>query len=161
MFGTLLRGAVAGAAGTTALNAVTYLDMALRARPASSTPEQAVDEIARRSGHPVPGDGKERERRLAGMGPLAGIATGVGVGIAAGLLRPLLFRLPATAGAIAVGGAAMAASDAPLTALGLTDPKSWSGTQWLADVLPHLTYGAITVGVLRRWGPPRGSVEKS
>jgi hypothetical protein len=29
----LLAGAVAGAAGTTALNAVTYLDMAIRGRP--------------------------------------------------------------------------------------------------------------------------------
>ena len=57
MFANLVRGAVAGAAGTTALNAATYLDMALRARPASETPQHAVDEIARRSGHPVPGDG--------------------------------------------------------------------------------------------------------
>jgi hypothetical protein len=35
MFKGLARGAAAGAAGTTALNAVTYLDMAVRARPAS------------------------------------------------------------------------------------------------------------------------------
>jgi len=157
MFGSLLRGAVAGAAGTTAINAATYLDMAVRARPPSSTPEKAVDEIAQRSGHPVPGEGEEREHRLAGLGPLAGIGVGIGVGMAAGLLRPLLARLPAALGAIAVGGAAMATSDAPLTALGLTDPKSWSGTDWLADVLPHLVYGAVTVGVLRRWSPPRRS----
>ena len=32
-----LLGAAAGAAGTTALNISTYLDMALRARPASTT----------------------------------------------------------------------------------------------------------------------------
>lgn len=35
-----LHGLAAGAAGTTALNAVTYLDMALRGRPASTTPEE-------------------------------------------------------------------------------------------------------------------------
>ena len=34
----LLAGIAAGAAGTTALNATTYLDMALRGRPASRTP---------------------------------------------------------------------------------------------------------------------------
>jgi hypothetical protein len=34
----VLRGAAAGAAGTTALNAVTYLDMVVRGRPASDAP---------------------------------------------------------------------------------------------------------------------------
>jgi hypothetical protein len=38
----ILRGVAAGAAGTTALNAVTYLDMVLRGRGASSTPEESV-----------------------------------------------------------------------------------------------------------------------
>lgn len=46
----LMAGAAAGAAGTTALNAVTYLDMAWRARPASQTPEQAVEKLAERAG---------------------------------------------------------------------------------------------------------------
>src|SRR4051794_1955049 len=36
---TLGRGIIAGAVGTTALNATTYADMVLRARPASTTPE--------------------------------------------------------------------------------------------------------------------------
>jgi hypothetical protein len=39
----VLHGAAAGAAGTTALNAVTYLDMLIRARPESTTPGQVVD----------------------------------------------------------------------------------------------------------------------
>ena len=42
----LLVGAVAGAAGTTALNAATFVDMAARARPASDLPQQAVDVLA-------------------------------------------------------------------------------------------------------------------
>jgi len=37
------RGAVAGAAGTTALNAVGYADMALRGRPASSVPARVAE----------------------------------------------------------------------------------------------------------------------
>ena len=43
---TIANGITAGAAGTTALNAVTYLDMATRARPASESPQKAVEELA-------------------------------------------------------------------------------------------------------------------
>ena len=62
MWRQLLAGAAAGAAGTTALNAATYVDMALRGRPASSTPERSVEAITDRAGLSVPGDGAERRR---------------------------------------------------------------------------------------------------
>lgn len=150
MFKALLRGAAAGAAGTTALNAVTYIDMAVRARPASETPQQAVDKIADQAGHPVPGRGEEKENRLGGLGPLAGIATGVGIGAAAGLLRPILGRLPTVVGAAVLGAAAMAGSDVPLTKLGLTDPATWSSVDWLSDVVPHFAYGLVTYTTLQR-----------
>jgi hypothetical protein len=39
--------------------------------------------------------------------------------------------------------AAMASSDAPLVAQGLTDPGEWGVSGWLSDVLPHLAYGAV------------------
>jgi hypothetical protein len=45
-----VKGAMAGLAGTTALNAATYVDMVWRGRPASSTPEQVIEELAKRSG---------------------------------------------------------------------------------------------------------------
>jgi len=48
MTGSFARGLLAGAAGTTALTAVTYLDLALRGRPASTLPE----ETSRRAGRP-------------------------------------------------------------------------------------------------------------
>src|SRR6266536_4517209 len=70
MFRALWKGALAGAAGTTALNAATYLDMAMRARPASGTPQQAVAQLGERTGRPVTGTGEERDNRLAGLGPL-------------------------------------------------------------------------------------------
>ncbi|HZY76784.1 MAG TPA: hypothetical protein VFE40_10720 [Jatrophihabitantaceae bacterium] len=149
MFTNLLRGAAAGAAGTTALNATTYADMAIRARPASSTPQQAVDEMARRGGHPVPGEGEEHENRLQGLGPLTGILTGVGIGMAAGLLRPIVTRLPLPIGAAALGAAAMAGANVPLSKLGLTDVSSWSTTDWISDVVPHLSYGLVTFWTLR------------
>ena len=69
--GWMLRGAAAGAAGTTALNAVTYLDMAVRgrghqldarSRPWRSSPDKA--HVA------IPGDGTTRKNRTQGLGAL-------------------------------------------------------------------------------------------
>jgi hypothetical protein len=149
VFGALTRGIAAGAAGTTALNAATYLDMAVRGRGSSNTPAVTVDTLAERSGHPVPGEGEERQNRLEGLGALSGILTGVGVGAATGLFAPLLTRLPLVLSAALVGGGAMAASDLSMTRLGVTDPTSWSAADWASDALPHLAYGAMTVAVLR------------
>lgn len=42
----IIRGLIAGAAGTSALNAATYMDMAIRGRPASNTPEESVQRLA-------------------------------------------------------------------------------------------------------------------
>jgi hypothetical protein len=141
-------GALAGAAGTTALNAATYLDMAGRGRPASSTPEDTVELLAGKVGVKVPGDEDSRRNRLSGLGAVLGTATGVGIGAAFGALRYAGLRLPGPVAAVAAGAAAMAASDGSMTALGVTDPRRWDRTSWLADVLPHLAYGAVTVATL-------------
>lgn len=146
---TVIRGAVAGAAGTTALNAVTYLDMALRGRPASQSPQQAVEVVATKAGHPVPGEGQTKEHRLGGLGPLTGIATGVGVGVVAALCQPVLARLPAPVAAAAIGLAAMGLSDGPLVALKLTEPGDWSVGDWASDLVPHLLYGITTYTTLQ------------
>lgn len=126
----------AGAAGTTALNALTYADMAIRARPASDTPVQAVKALLTKTGHQIPGDEAQRANRLAGFGPLARTATGVGA--AASLLHRLLGRAPTTFGVLLVGATAMAAADAPVIKLELTDPRTWSPADWLSDVIAHL-----------------------
>jgi hypothetical protein len=149
LFGALFRGAAAGAAGTTALNAATYVDMAVRARPASRTPQQSVDVLAEKAGHPVPGAGEEKENRLTGLGSLSGIATGIGVGAAAGLLSPLLTRLPLGMSSLLIGGGAMALTDLSMAKLEISDPKTWSTTDWLADAVPHLAYGVVTAATLR------------
>lgn len=150
MIKALVRGAIAGAAGTTALNAVTYLDMALRARPASDTPQRVVEKVAAGAGRPIPGAGEDKDNRLSGLGALAGIATGVGIGAGAGLLRPVLRHLPTVVGATILGGAAMAASDVPLTKFGITDPSTWSPVDWASDVIPHFVYGVVTYKALTR-----------
>lgn len=72
------RGLAAGAAGTTVLTASTYLDMALRGRPASTVPEQTAEALAELVGATIPGKGKERANRVTGYGALAGVATGLG-----------------------------------------------------------------------------------
>jgi hypothetical protein len=148
VFARLVQGLVAGAAGTTALNAVTYSDMAVRARPASDTPQHAMEILAEKAGHPVSGSAETKQNRLAGLGPLAGIATGLNIGILAAFLRPVLDRLPAPMAAAAIGATAMALTDRPLVKLGLTDPKDWSGADWLSDIVPHLAYGTATYATL-------------
>jgi uncharacterized membrane protein len=144
----LLRGAAAGAAGTTALNAVTYLDMAVRGRPASDAPERVVTKLAGEAGVAVPGGRKQRANRIAGLGPLAGILTGVGVGALAGVLRSAGVRLPTAVGGPLLGLAAMAASDTPLAALSVSDPRTWSAIDWVSDAVPHLVYGLATHATL-------------
>jgi hypothetical protein len=141
--GWALRGAAAGAAGTTALNAVTYLDMAVRGRPSSSTPQQVVETIAEKAHVTIPGDEKSRENRVEGLGPLAGLGGGVVVGMAVGLARATGFRTRPLVGILLTTVAAMVPGNGPTAVLGITDPRSWSTTEWLSDVVPHLAYGVV------------------
>lgn len=148
-----LRGALAGAAGTTALNAVTYLDMMLRARPASTTPEQMVDKASAFTKIDIPGAGQDRANRVAGLAPLLGLGVGTSVGSVAGVIHHLLLsegrRLPFLVGAVLVGASAMAAANVPLKLFGVSDPKNWTTADWLADLLPHLAYGLVTEAAIR------------
>ncbi len=146
MLKKVLKGALAGAAGTTALNAVTYADMVLRGRGASSTPEQVVEELARRSGLTIPGSDEVRQNRVEGLSALAGIATGVMVGAVAGPLR--VRRLGPLAGPVTIGGAAMLATDLSMARLGVSDPRTWDATSWLSDIVPHLAFGAVVYAAL-------------
>lgn len=145
----MARGLAAGAAGTTALNAVSYLDMALRARGTSDMPEQVVEELAHRVGQDIPGDGESRDNRKQGLGALSGILAGLSIGTAASVLAPAVRRLPSPIAAVVIGSVAMAATDLPMARLGLTDPASWSSRDWLTDALPHLAYGAATAWTVR------------
>jgi hypothetical protein len=35
-------------------------------------------------------------------------------------------------------------SNIPITALGVTGPRTWDATGWVFDIVPHLAYGAVT-----------------
>lgn len=143
----LLHGIAAGAAGTTVLNGVTYLDMAVRGRPASTTPEQTVrqaEQLAGVSLAPQESDSDVAGNRRSGWGALLGIAAGVGMGAAYGLMRPRLRRVPLMLMGLAAGVGANAGTVAPMTALGVTDPRKWPASSWVMDIVPHVAYGLAT-----------------
>lgn len=146
---TVALGAAAGAAGVTALNAVTYLDMALRARPASSTPEESVRKLSETAGITVPGNDDQRKNRIAGLGPLLGIGSGVMAGVALGVARWLGLRANPVVGTLVATSVALVAGNAPMTLLKVSDPRKWSASAWISDLVPHLAFGVIASAVLR------------
>jgi hypothetical protein len=141
----VLRGAAAGAAGTTALNAVTFLDMTLRGRPPSRTPENTVETLLDRIGLSIPGDDDTRAHRVEGLAALLGAATGVGVGVVLASvdesLDGSLSRLPVPWGGVGLTTVALMAANGPMTLLGVTDPRTWTAADWISDLAPHLAYG--------------------
>ncbi|RFU23486.1 hypothetical protein D0Z06_00120 [Geodermatophilus marinus] len=143
MLGWALRGAAAGAAGTTALNAVTYLDMVVRGRGSSSTPERTVEKLAEKAHVGIPGDEETRQNRVQGLGPMTGLAAGVGVGVAVGLVRAAGYRSQPLVGTLLTTLGVLVAANGPMTVLGITDPRSWSATDWASDVVPHVAYAAV------------------
>ncbi|GAA3816313.1 MULTISPECIES: hypothetical protein [Amycolatopsis] len=144
MLSSILRGAAAGAAGATALNAVTYVDMAVRGRPASSTPEQTVEKVAHAVGVEIPGDEQRKQARASGIGALLGLLTGTAVGAAYGAAHGAGWRPGTVTGGLAATGAALVAANGPMTVLRITDPRRWSFADWASDVVPHVAYGFVT-----------------
>ena len=150
--GWVLRGAAAGAAGTTALNAVTYLDMVGRGRGTSSTPEQTVEALAEKAHVQIPGDEETRSNRVQGLGPLTGLVAGIGVGVLAGLARAAGFRTRPLVGTALTTAGVLVAANGPMTVLGITDPRTWSTTDWVSDLVPHLAYGAVVKTTMDAFG---------
>jgi hypothetical protein len=146
----LSSGVLAGAAGATALNLVTYARQAVTGAASSATPDQAALAAVRAAGLDVPGSPEARQNRLEGLGPLSGYAVGLGVGAIAGLIRGGGVTMPSAIESVAVGLAAMMISDGAMAALGITDLKTWSAASVVSDAAPHLVYGAVTVLTLNR-----------
>lgn len=142
MLRRLLTGAAAGAAGTTALHAATYLDMVVRGRAPSTTPEQTVEAMAAAYHVPIPGEGERRDHRVSGLGALSGIATGVGLGTAYGLLDALRLRPHGAAAPLLVAAGAMAVTNSTMSRYGVTRVSDWSVEDWAGDVVPHLAFAA-------------------
>ncbi|MEZ0352257.1 hypothetical protein [Mycobacterium sp. pR1184] len=149
----LLCGAAAGAAGTTTLNVITYLDIAVRGRPTSSTPERTVDAMARLFGLTVPGSGDVLANRISGLAALTGYAAGIGMGMVLGLAYALGWRPRLVVAMLVASALALVGTNGPMTVLGVTNPLTWSAVDWISDLIPHLGYGAVTALVLYYLAP--------
>jgi hypothetical protein len=143
------HGLIAGAAGTMALDAVTYADMLLRGRPSSALPAEAAAKLAKRVGIDLQGDDDKTSARREGLGALLGYATGAAVGVAGAVVLGGGRRGSLLGRALVLGASAMAASMIPMTAEGLTDPRQWGLEGWLSDIVPHAAYGVATAAALR------------
>lgn len=146
----LLYGAAAGAAGTTALNVVSYADMVLRARPASATPETTVRKLAAKLHVRIPGEGQARENRIAGLAPMTGFATGLAIGAAMSLARSAGWHPSKAPEYTLATVGALIGTNGPMTALGVTDPRTWSTSDWISDIIPHVAYALVATAVLDR-----------
>jgi uncharacterized membrane protein len=153
------RGVLAGAAGTAMLNAATYVDMVVRGRPASDTPQRSVGASLEWLGIDLPGDDEQRRSRLDALGALGGIASGIAIGVVASGLRAAGFRLPKLLGAVATGAGAMAATNLPMARAGISDPREWTAQDWMSDAIPHLAYGVAAHAVITAQEPPPGSAQ--
>ena len=51
---------------------------------------------------------------------------------------------------LVAGAGALLDGNGPMTLLGVTDPRSWSASDWASDLAPHLAYGAVAGGVLQQ-----------
>lgn len=150
MLKSALRGLVAGAMGTVALDMATYLDMAIRGRSSSNAPSNMVKTVAEKLHLPLSPQGvgsedQTAQNRESGLGALLGYVNGLGTGALYGIIRSQFDEMPLLLAAPLVGLTAMAASDIPLVSLRVTDPKTWGVSGWLADAIPHLVYGIVTV----------------
>ncbi len=89
--------------------------------------------------------GNQANNRRSAAGALLGYALGVGLGAADGLVRPRLGRMSTPLAGIAVGVAAMTASDTAYAVTGASDPKTWTMMDWMSDLVPHIIYGLVAV----------------
>ena len=149
----VVLGAIAGAAGTLALDVASYGDMAVRGRAASDLPAEVIRRAAKRVGVGALGksdedSGPELKARRSALGALSGYGVGVGIGMLYGALRPLTRGVPLPLAALALGALAMAAADVPAARLQATNPRDWGAAGWISDAIPHLAYGLVTAAVL-------------
>lgn len=144
-----LRGLLAGAAGTIALDIATYTDMALRGRSSSNAPSKMVSSIANKVHLPLSPQGvgaedQAAQNRESGLGALIGYTNGLGMGVVYGLLRSQREKVPLLLSGTLIGLAAMTASDVPLVMLKVSNPRTWGASGWFSDLIPHLIYGFVT-----------------
>jgi hypothetical protein len=66
------------------------------------------------------------------------------VGGLLGLARAAGFR----AGTLLTTATVLVSTNGPMTVLGVTDPRTWSRTDWVSDIVPHLAYAAVVTSTM-------------
>src|SRR3712207_6930341 len=72
-----------------------------------------------------------------------GLVAGIGVGVLGGLARASGYRSATPVGITLTTLGVLVAANGPMTVLGVTDPRTWSATDWISDLVPHLAYGVV------------------
>ncbi|GAC1303056.1 MAG: hypothetical protein NVSMB19_12820 [Vulcanimicrobiaceae bacterium] len=153
----LSKGLLAGAAGSVALDLFSYGDMFARGRAASELPATVAQKLAARVGlqRLANGDDDATKHRRSAAGALLGYAVGTGAGAGYALLRPRVERwLPWPVAGVILGAATLVASEGSATALGATDWRTWSASDWISDIVPRTLYGLTAAWVVEtfdRW----------
>lgn len=112
-------------------------------------PRQLVDRLAKQIGINTSDTPSEMvKNRESGIGALMGYSDGLLAGTLYGMPRPTMHNLPKPIAGIGLGLAVMVLTDAPMTAMQLTDPRQWGMSGWLSDLIPHLAYGMATAWVV-------------
>lgn len=152
----VLAGAAASAVGTVALDATSYTDMLLRGRSPSSMTQVVAQKLAAKANiAPLasPDPDEATKNRQTAAGSLLGPASGIGVGLLYGALRPFVRDLPVVLAGLIVGATSMALTDVSATMLEATDPKEWDLASWLADIVPHAVFGIVTALAFEAMSP--------
>lgn len=148
---TIAAGAIAGAAGEIALNVVSYADMLVRARPASSMPGKVAERLAGGVGVDFAQPGERSDKasiRQEASGALLGYGMAIGMALAYAVARRAGLRLPVPVAGLLMGGGAMLIADSTATALGVTDPTEWGASGWISDIVPHAAYGLVAAATI-------------
>jgi hypothetical protein len=145
----LAAGLLAGAAGVTAHDAVTYVHQALTGSASPSSPGSDVPAGTADGATPA-------SVQSAAAGPLGGTVLGIVIGAAAGALRGLSTTPPQPVAAIGVGAAAWASALGAAAATGAARPAP--PQQTAVEALSHLAYGVVTVLALHHLLDPRTPV---
>lgn len=141
----LVNGALAGAAGTCALNLFAYLDMAATRRSSSAVPRLAAHAIAARAGlAPRPIDDEASMSRWEGFGEALGYVHGVCQGIGYGFVRARLRESAWRVGAVALCLETFVVGEGACIALGATDPRTWGLQGYARGLLLRLAFGIVT-----------------
>ena len=137
----IAAGLLAGAAGATAHDAVTYLYQAVTggtspSSPRSNTPAATAE--GAQGGSPSTPDAQS-----AAAGPLGGVLVSLAVGAAAGALRGEKATPPQPLAMATVGGAAWGSTLAAASVTGAA--RTTSGGAAAVEAVSHLAYGVVTV----------------